>query len=118
MVLKWISASVLIRRAPVLFRANIHLMLCQFTFRNFKSFKNEAFLDFYAENISEMKETLIKGKNDDEFLPVISLYGPNGGGKSTVLEALIYLRNFVLYPLRVANPSSISEAGFYELKKM
>ena len=91
-------------------------MLCQFTFRNFKSFKNEAFLDFYAENISEMKETLIKGKNDDEFLPVISLYGPNGGGKSTVLEALIYLRNFVLYPLRVANPSSISEAGFYELK--
>lgn len=60
-------------------------MLCQFTFKNFKSFKNEAFLDFYAENISEMKETLIKGKNDDEFLPVISLYGPNGGGKSTVL---------------------------------
>ena len=91
-------------------------MLCQFTFKNFKSFKNEAFLDLYAENISEMKETLIKGRNDDEFLPVISLYGPNGGGKSTVLEALIYLRNFVLYPLRVANTSSISEAGFYELK--
>ncbi len=90
-------------------------MLCQFAFKNFKSFKNEAFLDFYAENISEMKETLIKGKNNDEFLPVVSLYGPNGGGKSTVLEALAYLRNFVLYNLRAFNPSSIGKAGLLAL---
>ena len=90
-------------------------MLCQFTFKNFKSFKNEAFLDLYAENISEMKETLIKGRNDDEFLPVISLYGPNGGGKSTVLEALVYLRNFVLYHLKALNPSSIGKDGFLAL---
>lgn len=90
-------------------------MLCQFTFRNFKSFKNEAFLDFYAESISEMKETLIKGKNDDEFLPVISLYGPNGGGKSTVLEALVYLRNFVIYHLKAVNPSIIGNIDFQAL---
>jgi hypothetical protein len=69
-------------------------MLCQFTFENFKSFKNETTLDLYAEKISEHEDSLIIDKNDQEaFLPVIVIYGPNGGGKSSVLEAFIYLIN-------------------------
>ena len=72
-------------------------MLCQFTFSNYRSFRNEAFLDLCAENISEMKETLIT-RNGDDFLPVVSIYGPNGGGKSTVIEALAFLRNAVINP--------------------
>lgn len=72
-------------------------MLCQFTFENFKSFKNEATLDLCAENISEYDESLIVDRNDSEsFLPVISIYGPNGGGKSSVLEAFVYLSKKVL----------------------
>lgn len=72
-------------------------MLCQFSFQNYKCFKNEAFLDFMAESITDNASSIIVDKIDSEkFLPVISIYGPNGGGKSTVLEALGFLRTFIL----------------------
>lgn len=70
-------------------------MLYQFSFSNFKSFKEEALLDLYAETISEMHETLIVDKEGQKLLPVISMYGPNGGGKSTVVDALKYLLMFI-----------------------
>lgn len=74
-------------------------MLSQFSFSNFKSFKKEAFLDFTAESIKDHEKSVIKDKLDGErFLPVIAIYGPNGGGKSTVLEALSYLSMLLLRP--------------------
>lgn len=74
-------------------------MFCQFAFRNFKSFKNEAFLDFCAEPITDNYESLIIDSDGEKFLPVISIYGPNGGGKSTVLEALGFLRQTIVKPV-------------------
>lgn len=72
-------------------------MICQFTFENYKAFKNEAILDFAAENIKEHEDSLIADERSGErTVPVIAIYGPNGGGKSTVLEALNFLRNTVL----------------------
>lgn len=77
-------------------------MLCQFAFKNFKSFKNEAFLDLCAEPITDNSESLIIDKDGERFLPVISIYGPNGGGKSTVLEALRFLRQTIVKPVIAA----------------
>lgn len=74
-------------------------MLCQFTFENFKSFKDEAFLDFCAEDIEDSLDSLIIDKDNEKFLPVLSIYGPNGGGKSTVLEALRFLRETLIKPI-------------------
>ena len=74
-------------------------MLCQFAFKNFKSFKDEAFLDFCAEQITDNKESLIIDRDGEKFLPVVSIYGPNGGGKSTVLEALGFLRQTIVKPV-------------------
>ena len=72
-------------------------MLCQFSFKNYKIFKNEAFLDFMAEPIREHRESLLVDETDGEcFIPVIAIYGPNAGGKSTVLDALNFLRRYVL----------------------
>lgn len=71
-------------------------MLCQFSFQNFKSYKDEATLDLCAEPLSEHKDTLIVDEVDQEkFLPVCALYGPNGGGKSNVLEAISHFIGIV-----------------------
>lgn len=72
-------------------------MLCQFSFENYKVFREEATLDLMAESISEHKESLlVDGRDNEKFIPVLAIYGPNGGGKSTVLEALNFLRFYVL----------------------
>lgn len=72
-------------------------MICQFIFENYKAFKNEAILDFSAEPIKEQESSLIVDDcGVEKTVPVIAIYGPNGGGKSTVLEALRFLRAIVL----------------------
>lgn len=42
---------------------------------------------------------MIVDQDGDKFLPVISIYGPNGGGKSTILEALNFLRQTLVKPV-------------------
>lgn len=71
-------------------------MLVQLTLKNFKVFKEETLLDCIPGPINEHKASLIKDSADGElFLPVIAIYGPNGGGKSTVLYGLTYLAALV-----------------------
>ena len=59
-------------------------MLMEFSVKNFQSLKEEVTLDMKAiKSISEHKDSLIQ----NEVLPLAAIYGPNGGGKSTVLKA-------------------------------
>ena len=74
-------------------------MLCQFTVKNFKSIRDEVTFDMQAATISEHEDRIIKDKDDELYLPVAAVYGPNGGGKSNVLEALYSLVTKVLRPL-------------------
>lgn len=74
-------------------------MLVQFSVKNFQSIKDQVTLDMRKMNIGEHKETLIEGA----FLPVSVVYGPNGGGKSTVLRALIMLFSNIVEPLRIVS---------------
>lgn len=74
-------------------------MLCQFTVKNFKSIRDEATFDMQAAAISEHEDKIIKDIDGELFLPVSVVYGPNGGGKSNVLEALHTLNSKVLRPL-------------------
>lgn len=73
-------------------------MFYEFTFSNFRSYRKEATIDFCAKPISEFENTLLHGKAVD-LLPVCAIYGPNGGGKSSVLMAIKSLQNIVLSPL-------------------
>jgi AAA15 family ATPase/GTPase len=76
-------------------------MLCQFTFKNYKSFREEATLDMQATVISEHEETVLHDTDGERFLPLAVIYGPNGGGKSTVLDAFAFLVKFVLRPIHL-----------------
>ncbi len=74
-------------------------MLCQFTVKNFKSIRDEVTFDMQAAAISEHEDRIIKDTDNELYLPVSAVYGPNGGGKSNVLEALYSLVTKVLRPL-------------------
>ena len=74
-------------------------MLCQFTVKNYKSIRDEVTFDMQATSISEHVDRVIRDRNEEEYLPVSAIYGPNGGGKSNVLEALHTLVAKVLRPL-------------------
>ncbi len=74
-------------------------MLCQFTVKNFKSIRDEVTFDMQAATISEHEDRVIKDIDDELYSPVSAVYGPNGGGKSNVLEALHSLVTKVLRPL-------------------
>ena len=74
-------------------------MLCQFTVKNYKSIREEMTLDMQATAIMEHRDRIIQAEDGENFLPVSVIYGPNGGGKSNVLEALYTLNAKVLRPL-------------------
>ncbi len=74
-------------------------MLCQFTVKNFKSIRDEVTFDMQAAAISEHEDKVIKDRDGEVFLPVSAIYGPNGGGKSNVLEAMYSLVAKVLRPI-------------------
>lgn len=74
-------------------------MLCQFTVKNYKSIRDEMTFDMQAAAISEHEDRVIKDRDGELYLPVSAIYGPNGGGKSNVLEALHILAAKVLRPL-------------------
>ena len=74
-------------------------MLCQFSFQNFKSYKGETTLDFQAAVLPEFRETLITEEKAADLLPVSVVYGPNGGGKSNLLQALSCMISTIVKPV-------------------
>ena len=89
-------------------------MLCQFTVKNFKSIRDEVTFDMQAAAISEHEDRIIKDKDEELYLPVSAVYGPNGGGKSNVLEALHSLVTKVLRPLYATSNSQQNLNCFLE----
>ena len=71
-------------------------MLCQFSFQNFKSYREETTFDFQASAIPEFVDSLIAKDKCSSLLPVSAVYGPNGGGKSNLLLALASLISIVV----------------------
>lgn len=74
-------------------------MLCQFSFQNYKSYKTETTFDFQAVAIPEFGSTLLGDEKAGKLLPVGVVYGPNGGGKSNLLQALSCLITTVVKPI-------------------
>ena len=90
-------------------------MLCQFTVKNFKSIRDEMTFDMQATAISEHEDRVIKDRDGELFLPVSAVYGPNGGGKSNVLEAL---HSLVFKVLRALYATSDTENAAIRSKRI
>lgn len=74
-------------------------MLCQFSVKNFRCLKDQVTLDMQAANVGEHKESVLVDIDGERYLPLAVIYGPNGGGKSTVLDALFSLCSKVMGPV-------------------
>ena len=73
--------------------------LFQISFQNFNSYKEETTFGLQATGISEFEESLSKREKCSNLLPVRVIYGPNGGGKSNLLQALACLITTVVKPI-------------------
>lgn len=77
-------------------------MLVNFTFQNFRSFRDEKTLSMEAGSIKELKESVIQ-KDSYHLLPTAVMYGANSSGKSNVLMALMTMRSVLLGSVKL-NP--------------
>lgn len=70
-------------------------MLIQFSFKNFKSFKDEVTIDMRASSIKEHIDKIIE-ENDEKYLKITAIYGANSCGKSNVIEAFSHMKKIIL----------------------
>lgn len=87
-------------------------MLIRFSFKNFKSFKNENCLDMEATSLKEHEYNVAKIDNG-EYLKVSAIYGANASGKTNVLQAFDYMKKRILISDDSKKNSPIDEENIY-----
>ena len=87
-------------------------MLIRFSFKNFKSFKNENCLDMEATSLKEHEYNVAKLDNG-EYLKVSAIYGANASGKTNVLQAFDYMKKRILVSDDSKKNSPIDEENIY-----
>lgn len=88
-------------------------MLVNFTFKNFRSFRDEMTLSMEAASIQELADAVVKTCGED-LLPVAVMYGANSSGKSNVLKALKAMRDVLLSSVKL-NPKDKLDAEPFSL---
>ena len=75
-------------------------MLIEMRFSNFFSIKDEICIDFKTGNINTVTAKELTDNiftvNDEKFLKVQGLFGPNASGKSSILKAALFCRQLIL----------------------
>ena len=87
-------------------------MLIRFSFKNFKSFKNENCLDMEATSLKEHDYNIAKTESG-EYLKVSAIYGANASGKTNVLQAFDYMKKRILVSDDSKKNSPIDEENVY-----
>jgi len=80
-------------------------MLVEFTFNNYRSFRDEATLSLEATGLRTFKNGVIEF-NNVKLLPSVAIYGKNGGGKSNVIRAFWLAVQFVKNAQRTQHENS------------
>lgn len=74
-------------------------MLIQFSFKNYKSFRDEVTLDLSATKMTEFSNRVVT-IGGERILPVAAIYGANASGKSNVYSAFEYMSEYVAQSFR------------------
>lgn len=86
-------------------------MLIQFSFKNFKSFRDEVTLDLSAAKMTEFAERVVTVGNE-RVLPMAAIYGANASGKSNIYNAFEYMADYVIESFKYGD----EEEKFEEFK--
>ena len=87
-------------------------MLIRFSFKNFKSFKDENVLDMEATSLKEHEYNVVK-TDQANLLKVAAIYGANASGKTNVLQAFDYMKKRILVSDDSKKNSPIDEDNVY-----
>lgn len=77
-------------------------MLIQFNFKNFKSFRDDTSLDMTATSITEHPYNLINS-GDEKYIKTAAIYGANASGKSSVIEAFNFMKDWIMDSFKKAS---------------
>ena len=83
-------------------------MLINYSVENFKSIRDKVELSMEAVGISDLQDSIII-KEGEKYLPLAVLYGPNGGGKSNILESLFTFIHTIINPIKSSLINSSQE---------
>lgn len=78
-------------------------LLIQFTFKNFKSYRDEVTLDMTATSIKEHNYNTVQIDKNNELLKVAAIYGANASGKTGIIDAFNFMRSFVINSFKNQN---------------
>ena len=73
-------------------------MIINFSIQNFGSFKDKQTLSFEPSRTDHIEDTYTVNVGGMKLLKLALIYGPNASGKTTILNALDFLRDLVLRP--------------------
>ena len=90
-------------------------MIHKFSVTNFGPFKDEATLNFMVPSQDERDYRFIKSKSGVDLAKVLVLFGPNGSGKTRILQAFSFLRWFMLQSFSNSNPGDAIQVSPYRL---
>lgn len=86
-------------------------MLISFTLKNWRAFKNETVFSMRASKErfnSEKSAKLTARYGGTKILPLAAIYGANASGKSSVIEALGFIKSMVMFGTQVNQTISIA----------
>jgi hypothetical protein len=75
-------------------------MLIEFNVKNYRSIRDKVTLSLRASSITEFKEDNTFVKGDQTYLRSAAIYGPNASGKSNLIKAMGFVRDFVINSAR------------------
>lgn len=82
-------------------------MIVRFTIENYLSFKDKSVINFQAGSIKEYKDNTFDPffSSGNSLLKSVGVFGHNAGGKSNLIKAISFMREFVLNSSKESNSS-------------